>query len=343
MPKEVSESKTSRAYCFTDYVTDTADSRYKTASLHPRFRYMIWQPELCPTTNALHMQGYIEFLQPIGLKQAKEILNNPSLHMQPRRGTRDQARLYCTPEHVYDNEKNPPHHPYKLGDKKGKYPQFIAGPYQELGTWIKGQGARRDLADVSQLALDGASLREIALQFPEQYIKYNRGIERLTQVKIRPRDGSEETHTTVIWGDAGVGKSRMARDIVVNNGRTHSDIYALRETKNLWFSPGYVGQEIILIDEFRWQIPFHLLLQLLDRYQFEAETKGGFVEVGCNCFIITSNYPPQQWYTVLDSNGLIVSDLLSPTDRRALYRRLSLVIELTSDPQNPIRYTELPK
>lgn len=336
------ENPTARNFCFTDYEIASAEARYKVAALHKHFRYMIWQPETGAKSGRHHMQGYIELTSPITRNQLKELLQNNSLHIETRWGTRDQARIYCTPEHLYNNEKRPPDPPYKLGMKKGDLPQFIRGPYVELGTWIKGQGARRDLQEVAALVLSGAPIQEVASQHPEQFIKYHRGIERLSQVKILPRNGSDETHTTVIWGEAGVGKSRLARELVTDNGASLSDIYYLRDTRNLWFSQGYIGQPVIVIDEFRWNIPFHLLLQLIDRYQFEAETKGGFVEVGCNCFIITSNYPPQKWYTVLDSNGLVSQDLLTPTDRKALYRRLSLVLELTSDSQNPVRTTVLP-
>lgn len=109
-------SKSHRHICFTLY--------RESPPVYDReeMRYMIFQQEKCPTTNKLHWQGYVEFNRKITFNTMKEIFDDNTIHLESRRGTRDQAREYCM-----KNET-----------------QTI--PAVEYGNWSAGgQGARNDL------------------------------------------------------------------------------------------------------------------------------------------------------------------------------------------------------
>ncbi len=99
----------------------------------------------------------------VRMKWLSTALGNHS-HIEPRRGTRDEARAYCM-----------------KADTK------IKGPW-EYGNWIAGgQGKRNDLLEVADLVADGAGCATIAREFPVQYIKYHRGISKLVQMHVEVR------------------------------------------------------------------------------------------------------------------------------------------------------------
>lgn len=89
----------------------------------------------------------------------------------------------------------------------------------------------------------------------------------------------------VIWlyGETGSGKTRWAYD-------NYPLLY--RKSTYKWWD-GYKGQETVLIDEFRagW-CTFAALLELIDRYGYRGEVKGGHVCVTAVRFIFTSNISP---------------------------------------------------
>jgi len=95
----------------------------------------------------------------------------------------------------------------------------------------------------------------------------------------------------VFWGDSGVGKSRKVRDMDQNvfNVPVH-------ESGTCWFD-GYQDQETILFDDFYGGISYSLMLRFLDGYSMDAQIKGGFVRLNHKQVIITSNKPPEEWYS----------------------------------------------
>lgn len=80
-----------------------------------------------------------------------------------------------------------------------------------------------------------------------------------------------------------------------------------------WFD-GYVGQPIVIIDDYRGEYPLQLLLKLLDRYQMSVPVKGGFTEWLPKKVYITSNIHPNEWYPNADRFSIA-----------AMFRRLHLI------------------
>ena len=87
-----------------------------------RMRYLVYQLERAPTTGILHYQGYVEFKRSTKMGGVKKALGSDTVHLEPRQGTRDQARGYCMKEE-----------------------SRIDGPY-EFGQYVESeQGKRSDL------------------------------------------------------------------------------------------------------------------------------------------------------------------------------------------------------
>lgn len=152
------------------------------------------------------------------------------------------------------------------------------------------QGSRSDLSAVAQAVKSSKRLRDIASEYPDIYIKYHRGIERLAHTLQEPTETWTPTTVSVLWGMPGVGKSKKAREIdpaLYNVAQPEGNV--------LWFD-GYMGERTILLDDFYGWIQYHRLLQLCDGYPLRLQVKGGWVHRNWNHVIITSNKPPEHWY-----------------------------------------------
>lgn len=125
---------------------------------------------------------------------------------------------------------------------------------------------------------------EIADECPREVIKYNRGITALIGYGQKPRTGPP--NITWIWGKTGVGKTRWAFD-------EHQSVYVKDGT--MWWD-GYMQQEAIVIDDFDGKWPVRDLLRLLDRYPYQGQVKGGYVQINSPYIYITSDRKPEGYW-----------------------------------------------
>lgn len=92
MPRAPSQARSWIATVYKDPVEfrEQLDANY--------IKYGIWQQERCPTTGRLHLQCYFEFKKPMRMRAVKGALGDATAHVEPRRGTREDAREYCRKE-----------------------------------------------------------------------------------------------------------------------------------------------------------------------------------------------------------------------------------------------------
>lgn len=249
---------TSRAWCFTvnNPENERANGQLFDATQPKHLRYACWQKE-AGASGTVHLQGYMEFTQPVRLSALRASLHGA--HLEPRRGTREQARDYC------------------------RKPDRLDGPW-EWGEWSAGgQGKRTELADACAVVQRGGSLCELAAEYPVEYVKYHRGFGELRR-RLAPQRRRVELKVYLIWGKSGVGKTRLVHDL------WGDEVYALASQKPLWFD-GYDGEKVLLIDEFEGVHEFgrEKLLRVLDIYPYDAPVKGGHVRAQWTKVYITSN------------------------------------------------------
>lgn len=237
----------SRHHCITFYTKPSYDTL-------PEFvRYAIYGEEVCPTTQRTHWQAYIELTKPMRLSAIKKLYDDKTLHAEPRKGTRDQARDYC-----------------KKDDK------FI-----ELGKWIKGQGHRSDLETiVEKLASGESTIHDVMFENPKTYCQYRNGLrdiafaalERLTP-KWRP------VEVVFITGPTRCGKTREAMEEAE---------WRIQSSQLNWFD-GYKGEKVICIDEYNNDFSITKLQDLTDGHKLRLSVKGGHTYAQWDKVIITSN------------------------------------------------------
>lgn len=219
-------------------------------------RFLVIGTEVCPTSGRAHYQGYVELWRAYDFGVVKNLLGQDS-HLEERRGTAQQACDYCKK----DNN------------------------FSEFGV-ISRQGHRTDLDRIIHDVEMNLPIRNIALNNPSEYIKYHKGIEKFKNILIKPRNWV--TEVIVLWGKTGTGKSRTARELCNN-------YWVWTPQRGSWFD-GYEGQEHVIMEEFRGQLPFGMFLSLTDRYECPVQVKGGMVEFCPHKIVITSPKHPRFWY-----------------------------------------------
>ncbi len=237
---------------------------------HETMVYLIYQEEQ-PEEGTYHFQGYCEFKTAMSLNPAKAALGGPTVHLEPRRGTQQQAIDYCKKE----DSRVPYTVPYEEGE-----------PRQ--------QGKRVDLETFKDAVMSGANQRELLDAHLPILARYPKFYTTLTHM-CRPTRTTDLV-VTLHFGDTGLGKTRA----VESEFGTDPLFYRTPLTNgSLWFD-GYDRHTTVLIDDFSGaasKLTLCTLLQLLDRYPLSVPTKGGHTWWLPNEVHVTTNILPKDWYT----------------------------------------------
>lgn len=233
-----------RNLLFTDF-TNTSTWKQHIRKLYDTncIQYIIAQLEQCPTTNKLHIQGYIELNKQTRFATVKKLLGN-DIHIEKRLGTQQQAIQYCT----------------KIDTQKESYIQY-GKPNQ--------QGKRSDLDTIAKQLKDNTSITTIANEHPSHYIMYSKGIEKLNSIYRQQEIEDElgfrfqslllykwqeeiidklltQNDRQILWvydKDGNSGKSTLCKYIYIQ----HKAFYT-SATKSQDITYQYQGEEIILFD-----------------------------------------------------------------------------------------------
>jgi len=127
-------------------------------------------------------------------------------------------------------------------------------------------------------------------ELPASYLIYHYQTAKKIKMDYMVGDPLEK-EVNVYWGPTGVGKSRRAWN------EAGFDAYPKTPTTKFW--DGYQGQGKVVIDEFTGQIEITHLLRWLDRYPVLVETKGSGTPLKAKRIWITSNLPPEDWYSTV--------------------------------------------
>ena len=214
-------------------MTDEALGNYIQTLSH--FKYCVFQREKGENTGTVHIQMYIEFSQPKRMSTIKSFF--PRAHIEPRKGTKEDARRYCMKEDTR-----------------------VSGPY-EFGEF-EDTGARSDLSTILKMVNDGASDFDIYKLYPAQYTRIKRHIAevRTMLAENKYKDKYRELDVTYIYGETGVGKTR---GIMEKYG--YSNVYRIT-TYNSGAFDNYNGQDVIIFEEFHGQFDITAMLTYLDGY-----------------------------------------------------------------------------
>lgn len=242
--------------------------------------YIVLQKEKCPNTERLHLQGYFAFTNRVRFSGVKTALKDNSVHIEPRKGSHDEAYAYCT-----------------------KDESRVEGPfvYGNDGT-IKKSGDNKFKAMLDDVKA-GRNDLELAETHSGLWLRYYKALQYYRTLTVPARDF--KTEVRVYYGASGVGKSRRAA--------FEAGVQVYRKPRGEWWD-GYDGSSNVIIDDFYGWIPFDELLRCLDRYSHRVPVKGGFVNFAPKLVIITSNVEPRGWYDAERINEYRFAALLRRLD-----------------------------
>lgn len=285
---KVSNSR-GRAWCFTvNNFTDDDVTVIRRLQVDTRVRYLVLQEEI-GANGTKHLQGYLEAFRPLRLALVRHLIS-PRVHWERRAGTQAQAVAYCK----------------KLDTRAPE------GIVIEFGTCARSKCS----VDLVESVLDGASMKDLALDFPVQFLANASGIKSLKEAIVEPRKWPMEV--VVFWGATGTGKTKSAWD------RWPGAYSVSWPVSGTWWWQDYDGEETVICDEFASQIKLQTMLRFLDRTPFRVFYKGGSTQFRSKRIIIISNFDPVLWYAKCSDVG-----------RSALKRRL---VEFATVYEFPTRY-----
>lgn len=283
---------TVRSCCFTIFKFDDEVNGGKWSKdlklENENVRYVVFQMEKCPKSGLLHVQGYAEFHSPLRFSKIKQIFESNSMHIEKRKGSREQARNYC----MKDESR-------------------VLGPF-EIGEWQEGgQGKRNDIDEAKDFIKNGASIAELWEEFPTLMVKYPKGMNAMHDAFTYK--GMRERRIIVFYGCSGSGKTFKAF-----TDATGGEMLA---TKDVWLKPaecgnwydGYIGQKHVILDEIDHAgINFGTFLRITDKYPVKVPIKGLHVNWDPEIIYVTSNKHPADWFSGLGEEQL-----------KALFRRFT--------------------
>jgi len=278
----------SRAWCFTanypDNVVPAIELTIGGSAYH------CYQQEIAPTTGKRHHQGYVYFTNAVRDETVRErihVATGVHAHCIRANGSAQSNKTYCS-----------------------KPESAVPGTFREHGTMPK-QGKRSDLDSIAEAIMEGSSMAEIAIAFPSDFIRYQRGLQELERVHLC-KDRDHSTPNTVLWwyGPTGSGKSKTAFEM-------YPDAYVKMGNGKWW--DGYRGETVVLIDDYRPGFClFSELLRILDRYPMRVEAKGTSMPLSAKTFIITTTSRPEVlWAQRIEE------------DLNQLIRRITEIVEFT--------------
>ncbi len=225
-----------------------------------------------------HIHIFFCFKSPRHGKVIKEKF--PSSHIEFCRGSNIENRDY-----VYKSGK------WEGNEKEGTRIEGMQYENKEIPA-EKGQGKRSDLEYVKELIEQGKTPKDILDANPNFY-PMETYINKMFYNKRLDETPFQRTVKTIIHtGVTGSGKTYFATKLSREETYVGTD-YSNGCTALL---DGYTAQKNLFLDEFRGQIPYNMLLTMLNGYTHDVHARYNNKYMLWDTVHITSLIPMEQWY-----------------------------------------------
>lgn len=288
--------KVPRNFCFTlnNYEKATDDGVTRMAQiewLRTRCDYIVYGKEV-GEKGTPHLQGYAECKTQIWFDTFVKHCHD--INIEKRFGSAKAAADYC-------KKGEQSHVEWKSLSINGPNYGKNAEVFEEGKCSM--QGKRNDIETCTDMISEGFKMKDVAEDNPQAFVKFHRGLTAYKSLVTPPRSTPPEV--IVRFGPTATGKSLMAR-------QETSEAFVWKPQMDKWWD-GYDGERDVILEEFRGQLPFEFLLDLLDRYECKVQVKGGMAQFVATKIVICSPCPPWEWYP---RNAANERDSLSQLKRR---------------------------
>lgn len=199
------------------------------------------------------------------------------VHIESAKGSHRENRDYIRKEGKWLND--------------AKHETNLPDTFEESGELPPESGKRQKQSErILELVESGASNAEILRECPTA-LNHLRNIDAARQTLLEERFRNEYRNLTVtyLWGKTGVGKTRS-----VMEKYGYENVYRVTNYAHPFDS--YHGENVILFDEFRSDLPTKDMLKYLDSYPIMLPCRYGD-KVACFTIVyIVSNIPIEQQY-----------------------------------------------
>lgn len=228
------------------------------------------------TAKTYHTHLYIQFKNPVYFSSLKKAF--PSAHIEEAAGTAEENRAYILKEGKWkDTEK---------GETN------LKDTFEENGTMPRtGQGRRNDLADLYQMIKDGYSNVEILEINPDNLLNLQHIDKARLEILSSQYRTQRRTHllVTYVSGPTGYGKSRQILD-----SHGDSNVYRVTDYKHPFDT--YSGEDVIVFEEFRSDLPIGNMLNYLDIYPLQLPARYNNRQACYNFVYLVSNWKLEDQY-----------------------------------------------
>ena len=225
-------------------------------------------------------------------------------HIEPAKGKHRENRDYIRKEGKWlDDAKHETNHPET---------------FEEWGELPADKSRSESQAEqIMQMVMEGKTNAQILREMPTAYSKINY-IEQARQTLLQEQHENEwrNLSVTYIWGETGAGKTRSIMELY-----DYANVYRVMDYAHPFDS--YKGQDVILFDEFRSQLPLSAMLGYLDGYPVELPCRYANKQARFTKVFLVSNIPLEQQYPSVQ--------IEKPGDWAAFRRRIQVVQHKTRD------------
>jgi hypothetical protein len=223
-----------------------------------------------------HTHLFIQFKNPVYFSSIKKAF--PTAHIEEARGTGEENRAYIRKEGKWENTE--------------KETTNLKETFEEWGTMPQtGQGRRSDLANLYQMIKDGYSNVEILEINPDNLLNLQHIDKARLEILSNRYKAERRIDLTVIYvsGATGHGKSRHILD---NHG--DSNVYRVTDYKHPFDT--YSGEDVLVFEEFRSDLPIGNMLNYLDVYPLQLPARYNNRQACYNFVYIVSNWKLEDQY-----------------------------------------------
>lgn len=272
-----------QGFCFThnNYTEDDVEH----ICSRDWIQFLAMGRELAPTTFTPHLQGFMWLTEPRTVQQVKRKMPGTVILVPGKDKGVDH--------HVHDDGNTGFGYCFKEHQPGWVLKGIPPTPEEYLAQCPKGQGTRSELISVKHKIDEGVNCD--SLMGDDQHFStfaHHRKFFEEYQAHKRRRTEFAKPTVIVIFGGTGTNKTRSVYDKETD----HDELHVWEPHHDKWFT-GYHGQDAVLFDEFRGQLPYGMLLCLLDGYPGRrVQTKGGMVHWSPKRIYFTSPMRPEEWY-----------------------------------------------